>query len=310
MQSRTWAGAVFVAAWMAATTGRGHDLWLEVDAPASGSPKTEERALHLRLGEGFVPEEEKALAKDIVSRFDVYADRVGRRDLLASGQEGQMPVAKLRAEPGACLVVMDRKERQITLDHDKFNRYLAAEGLDAVTAQRTRLGQTEAEGHENYSRYLKALVPGSDPASSLPDTLYKRRVGQRLEILFQNDPTRLPASRRLTVKVLFEGKPLGGAKVFVYRHEAVAGTPAAGAAGAAGATLSVVTNAQGLADFKLEQNGLWLVRLVHMRAGAERRTNPNGAWESFWGAYSFVARDAAVQGTGPAKTGAADERRD
>ena len=291
---------------LAVSAVRGHDFWLEVD-PAAGTPaKPEERVLHLRMGEGFVMEEERPLLKDVVSRFDFYADRKGRRDLLAAGQEGQTPVAKLPTEPGSCLVVMDRRERQITLDHDKFNRYLADEGQDAVLAQRTRLGQSDAEGHEVYTRYLKALVPGADPLSTLPNTLYKRRMGQRLEILLQNNPGRLPANRKLTVKVLFDGEPLVGAKVFAYRHPATgtgATTPPV-----AGATLTAVTSGQGLADFKLDQPGVWLVRLSHMRAGPDRKTNPNGAWESFWGAYSFVARDAPAGGTvatPPPKTGVA-----
>lgn len=284
----------------------GHDLWLEADPPVTGTAKPEERALHLRLGENYVVEEEKTLSKEIVSRFDVLVDRTGRGDLLGPGQEGQFPVAKLRPEAGACLVVMDRKGRQITMDQEKFNRYLTEEGLDAVAAQRARLGQADAEGHDSYTRYLKALVPGTDPTGTLPNTLYKRRVGQRLEILFQNNPARLSASRKLSVKVTFEDQPLAGAKVFAYRREV------GGAAN--GTALTATTNAQGLADFKLDQNGPWLVRLVHMRAGSERRTNPNGAWESFWGSYSFVARDApaAIAPTAGRTVGGAapDERRE
>ena len=104
------------------------------------------------------------------------------------------------------------------MDHDKFNRYLDDEGQDAVTALRARLGQNEQPGREVYTRYLKALVQERDPAGAMPETLYKRRVGQRLEILLENDPGRMRPDQTLTVKVLFEGKPLPGAKVFAYRR--------------------------------------------------------------------------------------------
>lgn len=312
---------------------RAHDDWLEPETVNAGT-KNEQRTLHLRTGEGFKPEEERTLQKDRISRFDLYADQERRRDLLAAGQEGQKPVAKLPPEPGACLAVMDRKEQAHTTEADRFNRHLAEEGQEAVIAQRARLGQTGQEGKEVYTRYLKALVPGQDPLSTLPNTFYKRRVGQKLEILLQNNPARLTTGRRLAVKVLFEGKPLVGAKVFAYRHEgggaaAVAGgsggaspapapvatpptvasaSPAGSPAPAAPGAVSAVTSAQGLAEFKLDQNGAWIVRLVHLRAGNERKTNPNanGAWESYWGSYSFVARDAppaAVNREGPGATG-------
>lgn len=306
----------------------GLDYWLEADAGLSaarteerggrasptpgGSPgaapaavRGEERGLHLRVGEAFRPEEERPLVKERISRFDLYADQAKRRDLLAAGQEGQTPVAKLPPEASACLVVMDRKEWQSTMDAEKFNRYLTDEGQEAVLSQRAKAGQSGLEGREVYTRYLKALVPGQDSSSSLPNTFYKRRVGQRLEILLQNNPGRLQANRKLTVKVLFEGEPLPGAKVFAYRREASGAVVpgAAGAAGAAGANggqgasaagtmLTAVTSADGLADFKLEQNGEWLVRLVHITSGNERKVGANGAWESFWGSYSFVVKDA------------------
>ena len=59
--------------------------------------------------------------------------------------------------------------------------------------------------------------------------------------------------------------------------------------------MSAVTSTKGLAEYKIDQPGLWLVRLVHMRAtgtGGKSETQPQ--WESFWGAYTFAARFAPV----------------
>ena len=103
---------------------------------------------------------------------------------------------------------------------DKFNRYLADEGLDAITAQRARLGQTDQPGRETYSRYLKTLIQERDLTAATPSTLYKRRMGQRLEILLETDPGRMKPGGPLVVKVLFDGKPLPGARVFAYHRGA------------------------------------------------------------------------------------------
>ena len=148
---------------------------------------------------------------------------------------------------------------------------------------RARLGQTDQAGKEVYTRYLKALVQERDPAGSIPSTLYKRRVGQRLEILLENDPGRMKPDKALTVKVLFEGKPLVGAKVVAYRRET--GEQAAPA-------LTAVTSPQGLAEFKLDQTGVWLVRMVHFRVPTERRPESNAPWESFWASYTFTVKEA------------------
>ena len=63
----------------------------------------------------------------------------------------------------------------------RFNAYLADEGAEAVIAARKAQGQTDQPGREVYSRYLKSLIQERDPAAVTPNTLYKRRVGQRLE---------------------------------------------------------------------------------------------------------------------------------
>ena len=258
-----------------------HDLWLEAETLPGA--KGEDLLLHLRMGDQFKTEEELALQKDHVTRFDLFSDRAKRRDLLATGQEAQVPAAKLRREPGALLAVMDRTPRPITMEHDKFNRYLEDEAQEAILTMRARLGQNEQPGKEVYTRYLKALVQDRDPAGSIPSTIYKRRVGQRLEILLENDPGRMRPDEALTVKVLFEGKPLAGAKVFAYRRAATGQDPV---------SLTEVTSAQGLAEFRLDQPGLWLVRMVHVRVPVERKPESSAPWESFWASYCFTVREA------------------
>lgn len=261
-----------------------YDFWLEPDSAFAS--KGDEFVLHLRMGDRFQTEEEQPLQKDRVARFDLFGNEAVRRDLLALGSEGQTPVARTRLESGAALVVMDRKPHTVTMDADTFNDYLEEEGLDAIAAQRTRLGQADAPAREVYTRFLKVLVQERDPTADTANTLYKRRVGKRLEILLENDPGQLRSDGRLAVKVLFEDKPLAGAKIFAYRR--------AKADGQKPVALTATTSAKGLAEFSLDQSGLWLVRLVHMRAagpGAKSDLSPP-QWESFWAAYTFAARFA------------------
>ena len=287
----------------AAAAGSGcaqaHDYWLEPGSPWAA--RGDEVALHLWMGSLLKNDEERPLQKERLLRFDLFGDRSGRRDLLAQGRDGQLPVAKARLESGSALVVMDRSPRPITMEAARFNAYLTDEGAEAATAARKEQGQADQPGREVYSRYLKSLIQERDPAAVTPNTLYKRRVGQRLEILLENDPRRLKPDGSLTVKVLFEDRPLAGTKVFACRRAAEGQPPF---------VLTAVTDPKGLAAFKLDQPGLWLVRLVHVRPAAppEHRTENAPQWESSWAAYTFGARMVATPPPGPSP--AASPRRE
>ena len=271
--------ACLAVQWMAPGASA-HDLWLE---PSGLRPtkSSEELVLRLQMGDRLKAEEERPLQKDRIARFDLYGDQTARHDLLAAGQENQSPAARFRLEQGSALVVMDRKPRPITMEPERFNQYLADEGLDAILAQRTRAGQTDAPGREIYTRCLKTLVQEGNPAAA--NTLYKRRVGQQLEILLENDPGQLAsaAGGEWTVKVLFEGSPLAGVKVAACRRAADGQPPR---------VLTAATSAKGLAKLKLDQPGLWLVRTVTMRAASGGTKTDAATWESFWATYTFTAR--------------------
>jgi uncharacterized GH25 family protein len=283
------ATALLVLLGLVAGSGRraqAHDYWLEPASPWAATG--DELPIHLWMGNLLKGDEERPLQKERVARFDLFGDRSGRRDLLAQGHEGQIPAAKVRLESGSALVVMDRLPRPITMEPARFDAYLAEEGADAVIAARKEQGQAEQPGREVYSRYLKSLIQERDAAAVTPNTLYKRRVGQRLEILLENDPRRLKPDGSLTVKILFEDRPLAGAKVSACRRAAIEGQPPV--------VLSSVTDTKGLAAFKLDQPGLWLVRLVHVRPAPspEHRTEGAPQWESSWAAYTFGARIAPL----------------
>jgi hypothetical protein len=74
------------------------------------------------------------------------------------------------------------------------------------------------------------------------------------------------------VRVLFEGKPLAGAKLT--GHCRSAGKVS---------TQSHRTANDGRAVIKLDRSGDWLLRLVHMRP----YRGEDADWESWWGSLTF-----------------------
>jgi uncharacterized GH25 family protein len=244
-----------------------HDYWL---APESFFPPAE-KAVTVRLfvGDGFKSEAERPFQKKPTVKFQLLSAKE-TIDLAAAGDEDKTPVARITPSmPGNYLIALERAPQHIKLKADKFNRYLEEEGLDAILAQRRKAGDDKKEGRERYSRCIKCLLQAGDTH----DDTCKRVLGQRLEIVPRQNPYELKAGDSLTVRVLFEGKPLAGARVFAHHR-----------AGDKVTTQTTKTAKDGTATFKLDKAGAWLVRLVHMRPCTD---DDEADWESFWAACTF-----------------------
>jgi len=182
------------------------------------------------------------------------------------------------AQPGTYMGVVTIKPRVLEIKAEDFESYLAHEGLEAVSAERRRSGESAKPGRERYSRYGKTLLRvGEGPTDHGPVT---QPLGLPIELVPLADPTALEAGDRCRFRLLFEGKPVAGARV--------------GAIYAAAATkpdewpLTARTDARGEVEFTLNHPGPWLVRAVHM----VRRTPKPGLeavdWESYWASLSFA----------------------
>jgi uncharacterized GH25 family protein len=260
--------AFVIAALVVVPAALAHDYWLEPETYSAAPGDTVTVRLH--VGEDFTSQEERPFQKKMTAKSQLHSAKQVQ-DL--AGEDGKTPLAKVKLPAaGGHLVALERGVATITLDADKFNKYLEEEGQDAVLEQRRKAGEDKSPGRERYTRYLKALVQAGDAH----DDVFKMVLGQRLEIVPQAGPATLEAGGVLPVRVLFEGKPLAGAKVSAHhrtRDKVV--------------TLTATTSKEGLAEFKLEQAGPWLVRLVHVRR-CEKCDDAD--WESFWAAYTFALR--------------------
>lgn len=225
------------------------------------------------VGECFRPEQEvaysakKAAALELVTAAKTFTDFPLLKD-------GEKPAYRFKM-PAANTAVLraDRGWSSITLAADKFTTYLKDEGLDAVVEARATAGESNAAGKERYRRCLKTVVhAGGDP-----DDTPTRAVGQVFEIVPGKNPYALKAGGELSVKVLFEGKPLAGVKVSAFHR-----------AGDTLTAVSVTTDKDGKAVFKLTGSGPWVVRAVHMRRVTEKNPNPPADWESFWASVTFA----------------------
>jgi uncharacterized GH25 family protein len=240
-----------------------HDFWIEPTTFLTSPGKVV--ALRLRVGEslvgGPVPRDPAAIEQFIV------LDRGRKRPI--AGRDGADPAGVLRAESAGLLVIGYRSQpTPTTLPAEKFNQYLKEEGLEAIAALRARRNQFGKEGRELFSRAAKSLVLSGPADPSLRDVA----LGFRLELVAEENPYSLGANQELPVRLFYENQPLEGALVVAINKK----DPSA--------KLSARSDARGSVRFRLDKDGLWLIKAVHMVPA------PAGSaadWESVWASLTF-----------------------
>ncbi|MBS1793233.1 MAG: DUF4198 domain-containing protein [Acidobacteria bacterium] len=257
---------IIIIIFVLAANAFAHEYWFETDnfRPAP----SEKSVVHLYVGDGLVRDrEERPFQPDKTPDFRLFSKN-STTDLKTSLAEGSLPIYNFSADrEGTYLLAMERNWSYIVIDAAKFENYLREDGLDYIIPERAAAGESTKEGRERYSRFLKCLLQVGDRR----DDTYKKRVGMKLEIVPLENPYSKKVGDTLRLQIFFDGRPLAGHTVFADNR--------------ASTTQKMTTDKTGKFTIRLDQNGMWLVRLVFMRRCA---TGCGAAdWESFWGAVTF-----------------------
>ena len=257
--------ALAVCALLSAAALSAHDFWLE---PSTFSPAPNQIvSVRLLVGQRFRGEPIPRTAV-LIDRFFVAA---AGAETPVPGREGGDPAGLVRAgAPGLAIVGYASRNSFVSLEAEKFEKYLSDEGLGRISAERRRRGDTGKGAREAFARCAKALlsVGGGDG----PD----RALGFQLELVAQKSPY-APSAASLPVVLLYQGKPLAGALVTAFPYDAPE------------AAQSARTDASGHASFDISRRGKWLIKAVHMIPSA----TPDADWQSLWASLTFGAGGAA-----------------
>jgi uncharacterized GH25 family protein len=237
-----------------------HDFWIEPSSFRPAAPAS--LAVALRVGQGFrgdpVPRDDRKIA-----RF-VLAGPSGQ--VLIPGLPGTDPAGFARIpSPGLYVVGYRSLRTPIELEAEKFESYLAEEGLDRVHETRAQRGEKDKPGREVYSRCAKSIVvAGGGPMAG-----FDRALGLTLELV----PDKLPEKPgQMPIRLLYEGKPLAKALVVAMNHEEPE------------KKVSSRTDSLGRVQLTLGRRGPWLIKVVHM-VPAPAETGAD--WESLWASLTF-----------------------
>lgn len=265
-RSRVW---LLVVALVVGFTVRAeaHDFWIQ---PSSFRPQPGSRvSLDLRVGTHFQGE---AVARnpERIERF--FARVADAADLPIAGVDGRAPAGYWSpATAGLTWIGYHSRPSSLELAAGKFESYLAEEGLERVIELRKLRGESQSPGRERYSRCAKSLIQvgGSESKES---RAHEIKLGFPLEIFPEQNPYALRVGDAFTVRLYNLDQPLEGALVGCMAQS----DPKA--------EVRVRTDAEGRARFTLAQNGVWLVRAVHMvRVPAGEVAD----WDSLWASLTF-----------------------
>jgi hypothetical protein len=218
----------------------------------------------LRVGQDFrgdpVPRNSR-----LVSRFALVSAS-GERPI--RGFDGVDPAGLVTVtEPGLLWIAYRSGRTPLTLEADKFEKYLAEEGLEKVIEIRHRSGESAKPGREVFSRSVKSLVI----AGGESEKGFDRVLGLTLELVLEKDPRTIP-SGGLPLTLLYEGKPLDGALVTAMEREEPQ------------QKVKARTDRRGRAVLWLPKKGVWLIKAVQM-VPAPAQTDAD--WESIWASVTF-----------------------
>ncbi|HEX5169038.1 MAG TPA: DUF4198 domain-containing protein [Cyclobacteriaceae bacterium] len=226
--------------------------------------------VRFNVGDSFIGETWNLRAERIESIVCSYAARTDDLTSKAIGGKGDHLKIPITAE-GSYVVAMKGKNAYVELDAARFNSYLKENSLDDAINQRKKSGTTDKSGKEFYVRYTKLIVQSGQKL----DEAYRHKFGLPLEFIPQKNPAVYKTGDIVKFTLLYEGKPLFGARAFVWNNK-----------GGRVYSQPIYSQQDGSIEVRLFNNGPWMISVVKMVPSKEAGAD----WQSYWGTIVFEVK--------------------
>jgi len=245
-----------------------HDYWI---APSHYTlAKGDTLSAELLVGDQLSPELSRALNKKRTKSFTLL-NAIGTVDLLTEFSEGASPIFSNKMDiEGLNLIAIEREFYRAEMTDKQFSSFLEHENMMEIIALRKKQGHKDID-HKRYGRSIKSLVRVGKLSTG---SLYKKVLGHLNEIILLDDPYKLKTGDIIRVQLFDRKKALAGRTVTAYN----------GDANKLFSTQKVVTDANGIASFKMATNGFWMIRSSHLWH-CPNCEDVN--WEGYISSYSF-----------------------
>lgn len=256
---------IFLSLLIVSLLGGAHEFWLEPDR--FFYRVGENVRIHFKVGENFIGEPWNAHPNRI-DRIELHSLKKVSDLKNAVKESAADPLQVLLASEGTHMLVMQSHNSFIKLDGEKFTEYLKEDGLDEILALRSKTQTASDSAAEFYSRHTKLIIQ----AGSKTDETYKKICHLPLEIIPETNPYALKKGDVIKFKILFQGKPLFGAKVKVWNRHDHRTT-----------VQNIFSQQDGMIETHVSNPGAWMVSVVKMVPSKD----PQAEWQSYWGSLAF-----------------------
>jgi hypothetical protein len=249
-------------------TLQSHEFWM---APVKYYYNVGERlALDFRVGEDFIGDRWK-VKKERFDRFELH-DVKSIKDLKPAVDDSATVLNLLELNnEGGHVVVLQTNEVFSELPADEFNAYLKEDALDEAHAFRRKNNELDKAGKELYARYSKSIFQ----VGNRIDDGFKKSAGLPIEIFVEQNPATLKVGSKVSFKIMFEGKPLFGARVSVWNRHNNRTT-----------RQPIFTQQDGRIETHISNPGPWMVSVVKMVPTKDTKAD----WRSYWGSLTFAVK--------------------
>ncbi len=243
-----------------------HEFWLQ---PLKFVYALNETAqISFRVGEEFLGEPWK-VKKERVEQLELHSlsSVIDLKEKLIEEVEKNNLQFPLEQE-GTHMLVMRSNNAFSDLEAEKFNEYLEEDALDEAYAHRKKTNTLDKNGTELYNRNTKLLLQ----VGSKTDDTYKKIIGHSVEIIPEQNPFTLKVGDRVSFRILYEGKPLFGAKVRMWnRHDNRTNVQ------------NIFSQQDGVIETHISNKGAWMISVVKMVPSKD----PKADWQSYWSSLVF-----------------------
>lgn len=257
---------LFICSFLVILSALAHEFWLEPQQYIFS--RTEEINIRFKVGEAFTGDNWKGNREKINELKLYYADIVDDLSDAITEDEGDSLQFSIHEE-GTAMVTFNNINSFIELEAEKFNAYLAEDGLQAAIDYRKQQNETDSMGREYYQRSVKTIVQ----VGALKTAVYKKQTTLPVDIVPLSHPYQLKDGDSLTVKVFFKDEPLAHTKIRLW-HKLL---------GAVTET-SFMSDENGEIRFPVTTSGEWMVSCVTM---LHLTDDPKAQWQSYWGSVTW-----------------------
>jgi len=189
--------------------------------------------------------------------------------------KGDVTFLKFRTEgAGTYVAGISTKARTITLSGGDFTNYLEHEGLTNIIADRKAKGISGSSAREKYAKHVKAILQVGDQKTDHFSSVF----GYPIEFIPLTNPYELKSGDMMSVKLLFEGKPLGNQIVHIGSRQSMKDSGQG--------ELALKTDVRGELSFEISNVGQWYAATIYMQESKERRLD----YVSSWATLTFEVR--------------------